>query len=79
MDYDPDLEARVVRLETAMESVQSNISEIKLDLRAFRKEVLNQFESQRKEHKADLFKIFGAGATMAISLAGLMAKGFGWF
>ena len=78
MDYDPDLEARVVSLEAAMENVQSDIREIKHDLRSFRKEVLDQFESLRKEYKSDLFKVFGAGATLAIGLAGLMAKGFGW-
>jgi hypothetical protein len=39
MEYDPNLEARVVRLETAMESVQSDIRDIKTELRMFRAEV----------------------------------------
>jgi hypothetical protein len=38
MDYDPNLEVRVARLEQAMESVQSDIREIKIDLRGFRAE-----------------------------------------
>lgn len=38
VDYDPNLEARVARLEQAMESVQSDIREIKIDLRGFRAE-----------------------------------------
>jgi hypothetical protein len=58
MDYDPDLEARVVRLETAMESVQSDIREIKTELRLFRAEVKGEFANLRKEfeEKFDAFR-----------------------
>jgi hypothetical protein len=38
MDYDPNLEVRVARLEQTMESVQSDIREVKIDLRGFRAE-----------------------------------------
>jgi DNA anti-recombination protein RmuC len=58
MDYDPNLEARVVRLETAMESVQSDIREIKTELRLFRAEVKGEFANLRKEfdEKFDAFR-----------------------
>jgi hypothetical protein len=58
MDYDPDLEARVVRLETAMESVQSDIREIKTELRLFRAEVKEEFAKLRREfdEKFDSFR-----------------------
>ena len=58
MDYDPDLEARVVRLETAMESVQSDILEIKTELRLFRAEVRVEFANLRREfdEKFDAFR-----------------------
>jgi chromosome segregation ATPase len=49
MDYDPKLEARVVRLETAMESVQSDIREIKAELRMFRAEVNASLTNLKRE------------------------------
>lgn len=62
-----DMEARVAKLEAAMEYVQRDIGEIKSDIREI------------KEHaRADFRILFGALIAVALGLAGLMAKGFHW-
>ena len=63
--YDGGMEARIAKLETAMEYVQRDISELKTDVRAIR--------------TTDFRILFGAIITVALGLAGLMGKGFNWF
>lgn len=80
-----DMEARVAKLESGVEYIQRDISEIKSDLKEFKGEVRGEFKSvrdelkeQRELHHKDFRIIFGALITVALGLAGLMAKGFGW-
>ena len=80
-----DLEARVAKLEAHVEHIQNDITEIKAEQRAFRKEVSQEFKSinqefrkVRTEMKTDFRLVFGALIGTTLSLAGLMAKGFGW-
>lgn len=61
------MEARVARLESDMEYVKRDVSEIKGDLKDF-----------RKEAREDFRVTFGVIVFVAIGLAGIMAKGFGW-
>ncbi len=61
------MEARIARLESDMSHVKSDISEIKADFREF-----------RKDARTDFRLTFGALIAVALGLAGLMAKGFGW-
>lgn len=62
-----DMEARIAKLETAMEYVQRDLGEIKTDIR------------QIKDHaRTDFRMLFGALIAVALGLAGLMAKGFHW-
>jgi hypothetical protein len=62
-----DMEARIAKLETAMEYVQRDLGEIKSDIR------------QIKDHaRTDFRMLFGALIAVALGLAGLMAKGFHW-
>ena len=63
--YDGGMEARIAKLETAMEYVQRDITELKIDVRAIR--------------TTDFRILFGAIITVALGLAGLMGKGFNWF
>lgn len=61
------MEARIAKLETAMEYVQRDLGEIKTDIR------------QIKDHaRTDFRMLFGALIAVALGLAGLMAKGFHW-
>lgn len=61
------LEARVAKLEAAMEYVQRDLGEIRKDIREI------------KDHaRTDFRLLFGAVIAVALGLAGLMAKGFHW-
>ncbi|PZS70647.1 hypothetical protein A7X76_10265 [Stenotrophomonas maltophilia] len=86
------MEARIAKLEVAVEYIQRDVAEIKSDLKlldqALREFGLNvnrefrtvdvEFRTVRSEAKADFRVLFGALITVALGLAGLMAKGFGW-
>ncbi len=80
-----DLEARVAKLESDVEYIKRDISEIKVRQQAFIertednfKEVRQEFKAVRSEMKNDFRMLFGAIIAVALGLAGLMAKGFGW-
>ena len=83
--HDGGMEARVAKLESDVCQIQSDISDIKTDIRehrqglvSFSKDVKDEFKLVRDEMKADFRILFGALIFVAIGLAGLMAKGFGW-
>lgn len=65
------MESRVARLETAVEYIQRDIAEIKGHLNALRNDVSGV-------RTTDFRITFGAIITVALGLAGLVAKGFGW-
>ena len=65
--YDGGMEARVARLESAIENILRDIADIKLDLRSLRDKVDNH-----------LLILGGMIIALGLGLAGLMAKGFGW-
>jgi hypothetical protein len=63
----PPLEPRVARLEVRMEHVESNIADLKTEVRSLRERMDNDF------------RITWAGLiALAVGMTGLMAKGFGW-
>ncbi|EMI2314908.1 hypothetical protein PJ702_001598 [Providencia rettgeri] len=61
------MEARVAKLESDVEYIKRDISEIKDDIKDI-----------KKDAKTDFRMLFGAIIAVALGLAGLMAKGFGW-
>lgn len=62
-----DMEGRVARLESDVEYIKRDISEIKIDIK------------QIKDYARSDFRIlFGAIITVALGLAGILAKGFHW-
>lgn len=65
--YALEMEARLTRLESAIECIQRDISELKADLRSIRCEMRTDFRI-----------MFGALIATALGLGGVMAKGFGW-
>lgn len=69
---DGDMEARVAKLEAAVDHLQRDVTELKGDLREVRKDISGI-------RTTDFRILFGAIITVAVGLAGLMAKGFHWF
>lgn len=61
------MEARVAKLEAAVQHIQSDIGEIKTDVR-----------EMKRDARTDFRLLFGALIAVALGLAGIMAKGFGW-
>lgn len=69
-----DMEARVAKLEASMEYVQRDLAEIKATLRGHD----GKFDGIRDRAERDFRILFGALIAVALGLAGMMAKGFGW-
>jgi len=61
------MEARVAKLEASVDYIQREISELKTEVRGI-----------RSDARTDFRLLFGALIAVALGLAGLMAKGFGW-
>lgn len=61
------MEARLAKLEASMEYVQRDVSDIKTDIRRIHDAVDSNFKLT-----------FGGLIFVALGLAGIMAKGFGW-
>lgn len=68
---DPTMEARIAKLEVAVEHLQQDVKELKEDVRALRLDIIGI-------RTTDFRLTFGAIIFVALGLAGLMAKGFHW-
>lgn len=64
---EPPMEARIARLESHVEHIQSDLTGLKTDVRELRRADETNFRI-----------LFGALITAALGLAALMSKGFGW-
>ncbi|HBT3381382.1 TPA: hypothetical protein MBF67_003336 [Klebsiella aerogenes] len=62
------LEARVAKLESDIDHIKVTLKEIKDDVREI-----------KRDARSDFRILFGALITVALGLAGIMAKGFHWF
>lgn len=65
--HDGGMEARIAKLESAMEHVQQDIRDIKQDVREI-----------KSDARTDFRLLFGALIATALGLAALMAHGFRW-
>ncbi|HZX29075.1 MAG TPA: hypothetical protein VFF16_18515 [Telluria sp.] len=65
------MEARIAKLEVAVEHLQQDVKELKEDVRALRLDIIGI-------RTTDFRLTFGATIFVALGLAGLMAKGFHW-
>jgi len=61
------MEARIARLEVAVEHLQQDVKELKEELRALRRDLTMDFRL-----------LFGTIIFVTLGLSGLMAKGFHW-
>jgi hypothetical protein len=59
--------SRIAKLESDVDHIQSDIREIKQDIREI-----------KVEARTDFRVLFGSLIGVAVGLAALMAKGFGW-
>ena len=64
---EPPMEARLAKLEASMEHVQRDVSDIKVDIRRVNDAIDSNFKLT-----------FGGLIFVALGLAGIMARGFGW-
>lgn len=71
---DPPMEARIARLEATVDHIQADIVDLKADVRELR----GDMRGLRGEQQTDFRILFGALIAVALGLAGIMAKGFGW-
>ncbi|AID90857.1 hypothetical protein KONIH1_17765 [Klebsiella oxytoca KONIH1] len=62
------------RMESDISYIKRDISDVKDDI----KDVRNDIKDIRKDMKGDFRLTFGALIAVALGLAGLMARGFGW-
>jgi hypothetical protein len=65
------MDDRIARVETNVEHLQRDVDALKTDVRAIRADI-NTIRT------TDFRLIFAAIITVALGLAGLMAKGFQW-
>lgn len=66
-----DMEARVAQLEATVAHMQRDVTELRTDVRELRRDVAGI-------RTTDFRLLFGAIIAVALGLAGLMARGFGW-
>lgn len=69
------MELRIARLESDVHHIQSDIRDIKSDIKEIKSDMKHDYREIKSEMKKDLFIMLGAIAT----LAGIIAKGFGWY
>lgn len=73
-----DMEARIAQLESDVEYIKRDISDLKTEVKEFRSESRSEFRDIRKEAREDFRISFTALIGLGLGLAGLMAKGFHW-
>ncbi|WP_261374766.1 hypothetical protein [Yersinia aldovae] len=69
------VESRIARLESDVSYIKRDIGDIKTDIRQIRDTDLKDI---RKDMKTDFRALFAAIIAVALGLAGIMGKGFGW-
>lgn len=72
------MEHRLSKLEIAFEHLQKDVTEIKSDVKDLGRESKVDFAGVRADMQSDFRLSFGAIIAVALGLAGMMAKGFGW-
>ncbi|HHT0302210.1 TPA: hypothetical protein ACTW34_000651 [Raoultella planticola] len=71
---DTSVDGRMGRMESDISYIKRDINDVKDDI----KDVRNDIKDIRKDMKGDFRLTFGALIAVALGLAGLMARGFGW-
>ena len=69
------MEARIARLESDVHHIDKSVSDIKDDVRSLRTE----FGDLRNDARSDFRWLLGFMVGTGLTIAGMLAKGFGWF
>jgi len=83
------MERQLGKLESDVEHIKTDVSGLRADLREFRSEIRSEIGELRSEthsevgklrdlHERDFRVLFGAIIVVAIGIASIMAKAFGW-
>lgn len=67
-------EPRIARLEASVSHIESDIHDIRSDVREIRSDIKDLHKADESNFRA----LFSAIIIVALGIAGLMAKGFGW-
>ncbi|KLQ28310.1 hypothetical protein ABR33_19215 [Enterobacter bugandensis] len=68
------MDGRVARIESDISYIKRDIQDIKGDI----KDVRSDIKDIRTDMRTDFRITFGALIAVALGLAGIMARGFGW-
>lgn len=68
------IDGRMGRMESDISYIKRDISDIKVDI----KDMGGKIQDIRKDMQGDFRLTFGALIAVALGLAGIMARGFGW-
>jgi hypothetical protein len=71
---DASMDGRVARIESDISYIKRDIQDIKGDI----KDVRSDIKDIRTDMRTDFRITFGALIAVALGLAGIMARGFGW-
>jgi outer membrane murein-binding lipoprotein Lpp len=72
------LEARVAELEATTEHIQSDVSDLKIEVRALRADLKSEVTKLRSEFRGDFRLMFGAILTVVMGMVGMLVKIFGF-
>lgn len=76
------LEAYIERTHESVRDLRADVASLRTDLKADIRDSHTEFKSEMRDMRRDMttdFRVtFAAIITVALGLAGLMAKGFGW-
>jgi hypothetical protein len=72
------MEARIAKLEVLGEYMARDIAEIKVEQRSMRADFIAEHRRLREIMATDFRLLFGALVTVALGMAGLLAKAFHW-
>jgi hypothetical protein len=75
---DGGFEARIAKLEAAVEHIQADTTDIKGEVRGLRNEVNNGLREIRTEASSSFRWLIALMGGSVVGLAGLSARGFGW-
>jgi peptidoglycan hydrolase CwlO-like protein len=73
-----DLRTDLREFKTEVRDFKTEVRDFKDEMRDFQKEVRSEFRDVRQQARTDFRLLFGAIISVAVGMAGLMAKGFHW-
>lgn len=72
------MERELGKVESDIEHIKSDVAALKADVRESRSEVRSDIWKLRDVHERDFRILFGAIIFVALGIASIMAKSFGW-